>query len=283
MPKVNKKIGFIGAGNMGEAFIGAIIKSGLLPADRLYAADVDEKRLDMLCNAYGIRALPENTALFSACDIVVLAVKPQQMAPVLSGIAQNENYRVPTRKLIISIAAGITLNRIESILYAPLDEASIERLPIIRVMPNTPALVLEAVAGMSPNRCVTPDDLALARKLLEAIGTVVDFEEADLNAVTGLSGSGPAYVFFLAESMIEAGIEVGLKPAEAAVLTRCTLKGAVRLLETAQESPEQLRRKVTSPGGTTAAALDVFEKRAFKSIIRDAIAAATRRAGELSH
>jgi pyrroline-5-carboxylate reductase len=267
---------------MGEAFIGAILKSGLLPADRLLAADVDRDRLDTLCKTYGIQAVPDNPVLFSTCDIVILAVKPQQMVPVLTGIARHDSYGVPSRKLIISIAAGITLKKIESVLYAPLGESDTERMPIVRVMPNTPALVLEAAVGMSPNRHVTPEDRDLARKLLEAIGTVVDFDEAALDAVTGLSGSGPAYVFYLAEAMIEAGIKVGLKPAEAEVLTRCTLKGAVRLLDITQERPEQLRRKVTSPGGTTAAALEVFQKREFKSIVADAIAAATRRAGQLS-
>jgi pyrroline-5-carboxylate reductase len=282
MSTFNSKIGFIGAGNMGEAFIGAILKSGLLPADRVFAADVDKHRLDALRDAYGIRILPENKAVFSACNIVVLAVKPQQMAPVLSDIADSDGYGVGERKLVISIAAGVTIRKIESILYAPLDDSSIERLPIIRVMPNTPALVLEAVTGMSPNRQVEPDDLQAARKLLEAIGTVVDFPEEALDAVTGVSGSGPAYVFLLVESMIEAGIALGLKPADAEVLTRGTLKGAVRLLETSHESPEQLRRKVTSPGGTTAAALDVFEKSGFKATIVEAVTAAARRAGELS-
>ena len=155
-------------------------------------------------------------------------------------------------------------------------------LPIIRVMPNTPALVLSAVSGMSPNRFVTEEDARVARTLLQAVGEVIEFEEEALDAVTALSGSGPAYVFYLVESMTEAGIQMGLEPATAASLAAATLRGAAKLLEASGEPPEELRRKVTSPGGTTAAAIDVFEKRGFKSIIIAAIASATRRAQELS-
>jgi pyrroline-5-carboxylate reductase len=275
-------IGFIGAGNMGEAFIDAVIQSGLLPAAKISVADVDPGRLDYLNEKYGVTVLRDNGKLFQSCRMVVLAVKPQQMPAVLKDVSGRRGYRLSERKLVISIAAGFAIRKMEEILYPPLDAESVRNLPIIRVMPNTPALVLSAVSGMSLNRFVTEEDARVARTLLQAVGEVIEFEEEALDAVTALSGSGPAYVFYLVESMTEAGIQMGLEPATAASLAAATLRGAAKLLEASGEPPEELRRKVTSPGGTTAAAIDVFEKRGFKSIIIAAIASATSRAQELS-
>jgi pyrroline-5-carboxylate reductase len=163
-----------------------------------------------------------------------------------------------------------------------LDEAARKRLAIIRVMPNTPALVLEGMSGMTPNPNAGEQEIAITRKILEAMGRVVEFKEQDMDAVTALSGSGPAYVFYLIESMVAAGIHVGLNPEDAEVLSLQTMKGALKLMLEGNESPEQLRRKVTSPGGTTEAAFHVFEKHRVKQHIVDAIAAATRRSKELS-
>ncbi|MGD8949511.1 MAG: pyrroline-5-carboxylate reductase [Desulfobacterales bacterium] len=282
MAEFDVTIGFIGAGNMGEAFIDAVIQSGLLPAAKISVADVDPGRLDYLNEKYGVTVLRDNGKLFQNCRMVVLAVKPQQLPAVLKDVSGRRGYRLSERKLVISIAAGFAIRKMEEILYPPLDAESVRNLPIIRVMPNTPALVLSAVSGMSPNRFVTEEDARVARTLLQAVGEVIEFEEEALDAVTALSGSGPAYVFYLVESMTEAGIQMGLEPAAAASLAAATLRGAAKLLEASGEPPEELRRKVTSPGGTTAAAIDVFEKRGFKSIIIAAIASATRRAQELS-
>ena len=282
MAEFDVTIGFIGAGNMGEGFIDAVIQSGLLPAAKISVADVDPGRLNYLNEKYGVTVLRDNGKLFQSCRMVVLAVKPQQMPAVLKDVSGRRGYRLSERKLVISIAAGFAIRKMEEILYPPLDAESVRNLPIIRVMPNTPALVLSAVSGMSPNRFVTEEDARVARTLLQAVGEVVELEEEALDAVTALSGSGPAYVFYLVESMTEAGIQMGLEPATAASLAVATLRGAAKLLEASGEPPEELRRKVTSPGGTTAAAIDVFEKRGFKSIIIAAIASATRRAQELS-
>lgn len=282
MAEFDVTIGFIGAGNMGEAFIDAVIQSGLLPAAKISVADVDPGRLDYLNKKYGVTVLRDNGKLFQSCRMVVLAVKPQQMPAVLKDVSGRRGYQLSERKLVISIAAGFAIRKMEEILYPPLDAESVRNLPIIRVMPNTPALVLSAVSGMSPNRFVTEEDARVARTLLQAVGEVIEFEEEALDAVTALSGSGPAYVFYLVESMTEAGIQMGLEPATAASLAVATLRGAAKLLEASGEPPEELRRKVTSPGGTTAAAIDVFENRGFKSIIIAAIASATRRAQELS-
>lgn len=280
--KFEKKIGFIGAGNMGEAFAGAIIRTGMLSRDLIFMSDVSKDRLDLTARTYGIRVTQDNFALFSDCDIAVLAVKPQQMTPVLSEIAGHKDYTITERKLVISIAAGFPLRKIENILYVPLNEKQKEKLPIVRVMPNTPALVLAGMSGMSPNRHADAEDIRLTRALLEAMGKVIEFEEEKLDAVTALSGSGPAYIFYMIEAMTEAGLQLGLEPEDAANMSLATMEGAIRLMKERNESPESLRRKVTSPGGTTEAALKVMENRKFRQCIIDAIAAAARRSKELS-
>lgn len=279
---LNKKTGFIGAGNMGEAFVGAIIKSNLLSPSMIYVSDINEERLAVFRSNYGISAINDNIKLFSKCDIIILAVKPQQIDKVLTEITNQKDYMIPAKKLIISIAAGIPLQKIENLLYTPLDKKSRTKLPIIRVMPNTPALVLSGMSGMSANRYASVEDVNIVKTLLEAMGKVLEFNENDLDAVTALSGSGPAYVFYLIESMIEGGINAGLDPNDAYTLTIATLKGSLALMEKLNESPETLRKKVTSPGGTTEAAFKILENNGVKQNIIDAIAAAALRSKELS-
>lgn len=282
MSESNRKIGFIGSGNMGEAMVGAIIQAGIVPASRIYVSDVSRERLDMMHRTYGVQTFTDNFRLFSECNIVIIAIKPQQMNQVLSGIAGQKGYAVTGRKLIISIAAGIPIRKIEKMLYSPLDESSRKNLPIIRVMPNTPALVLSGMSGMSANLHAVAEDLSICKTILESMGKVIEFEEEKLDAVTALSGSGPAYLFYLAESMTAAGVHLGFAPEHAAALTLGTLQGAVKLMAERNEAPESLRRKVTSPGGTTEAALKVMESSNLKQIIVDAIDAAARRSKELS-
>jgi len=280
--KPGRKIGFIGAGNMGDAITGALIQAEIFSPPMIYMSDISQDRLNTLRETYGIQTMNDNVRLFSECDIVILAVKPQQMAQVLSEIAGRKTYGISGRKLVVSIAAGIPIQKIEGLLYPPLDQVARKNLPIIRVMPNTPSLVLAGISGMSANQNAVPEDMEICRAILEAMGKVVEFEEGKLNAVTALSGSGPAYVFYMTEAMTEGGISAGLEPADAAELTLATLKGAVKLMEERKESPESLRRKVTSPGGTTEAALKVMKARDFKQIITEAILAAARRSEELS-
>jgi len=282
MAKLNRKTGFVGSGNMAEAFIGAVIRAGIIPSSMIYASDVNSERLNMLKKTYGISVTDDNSKVFSMCDIVVLAVKPQQMSDVLSQITSRNEYGIERRKIVISIAAGVPLEKLESFLYAPLEKEKSGKLPIIRVMPNTPALVLAGISGMTPNRNAVPDDISTARTILEAMGKVIEFKEEALDAVTALSGSGPAYVFYLVESMIQGGIDMGLDPYDASILTLTTLKGSVALIEEIGESPELLRRRVTSPGGTTEEAFKVLEKKRVKETIIEAMAAAARRSKELS-
>ncbi len=282
MAKLKLKIGFIGVGNMGEAIVGAIIKAGIFDSSMICVSDISDARLHVLGKKYGVKTMKDNFMLFSQSDIVLLAVKPQQIDQMLSQIAAQKNFKVPNRKLVISIAAGIPISKIENLLYAPLDKISAEKLPIIRVMPNTPALVLAGISGMSSNKFAGAEDIKTARKILEAMGKVIEFNEEDLDGVTALSGSGPAYVFYLVEAMVEGGIAVGLNREDAATLTLSTLSGSIKLMTEQNESPERLRKKVTSPGGTTEAAFMVMTSHRVKESIIKAIAAAARRSKELS-
>ena len=227
---------------MGEAFAGALIRTEIVSPTMICMSDVSTDRLDMMAKTYGINVTSDNFALFSDCDIAVLAVKPQQMTPVLSEIAGHKDYTVRDRKLVISIAAGFPIRKIENILYPQLNEQQREKLPIIRVMPNTPALVLSGMSGMSPNRHADADDIRITRTLLEAMGKVIEFEEEKLDAVTALSGSGPAYIFYMIEAMTEATVLSSAgKPLEASMAAnrRSIVKAVMRV-------PRQLRQSDTA-------------------------------------
>ena len=278
-----KKIGIIGAGNMGEAIINGIIKSGLCEPTEIWASDVREARLRQLKDMYKINITDENMQILDEADIVILAVKPQDMDGVLQHIASTFPRTIKGVKLFISIAAGFPIKKIEKHLYASLDENSKGLLPIVRVMPNTPALVLAGMAGMSGNQYAKESDLKHARAVLEAIGKVIELKEEDLDAVTALSGSGPAYIFYVIESLVEAGTGLGLRPSHALSLTLETIKGSVKLLEETGEAAASLRKKVTSKGGTTEAALSVMERHKVKKHLIDAVRAASRRSEELSN
>jgi len=282
MKKLDKKVGFVGAGNMGEAMINGLIESALCEGHQIWASDVREARLRQLADRYHINTTDDNIEVFEKVDILVLAVKPQQMDEVLGGLAMALPQAVQGVKLIVSIAAGIPIKRIEERLYPPLDKNARGLLPIVRVMPNTPALVLAGMAGMSGNDYAKASDLNDARAILEAIGKVIECDEKDLDAVTALSGSGPAYVFYIIEALVQAGAGLGLRPSHALRLTLETMKGAVKLLEKTGEAPASLRKKVTSKGGTTEAALRVLDGHGTKGHIMEAIGAAARRSRELS-
>ena len=275
-------VGFIGAGNMAEAIAGALIRANTALASNILMADIDESRLKNMAKAYAVKTTTDNLDVFVRSKVVVLAVKPQKVAEAVSALAQGPGYAVAARKQFISICAGVRIEKLESMLYPPLSEEGRKRLPIIRVMPNTPAFVLEGMSAMSPNRNTTAEDLDIARTLLESMGRVISFAERLLDAVTAMSGSGPAYLFYLAEAMEQAGEKLGFSGPEARTLVLQTLKGAVALLEKTGDAPEALRRKVTSPGGTTQAATDVLEAGRVMETVVDAICAAARRSEELS-
>ena len=282
MKRLDKKVGFIGAGNIGEAMINGLIKSALCEPGQIWASDIRVARLRQLKDTYQIHATEDNIAVFDQADVVVLAVKPQHMDGVLDHLSRTFPRTIKGVKLIISIAAGFPIARIERHLYQDLDESSKGLLPIVRVMPNTPALVLAGMAGMSGNSYAGASDLNQARDLLSAVGRVIEFEEKDLDAVTALSGSGPAYVFYVIEALMEAGAGLGLRPSHALRLTMETIKGSVKLLEETGEAPASLRKKVTSKGGTTEAALNVLDRHGVKGHLMDAIRAAAQRSKVLS-
>jgi pyrroline-5-carboxylate reductase len=215
--------------------------------------------------------------------VVIFAVKPQTMASVLSDLKDKNVFLAVTRKKIfISIAAGIPIKTLESYIYAEGAAARKNLMPILRVMPNTPALVRAGVSGLCANATAVPEDMSVARKILGAMGKVFECDEREMDAVTAVSGSGPAYCFYLAEAMATAAAELGLSAEDAAAMTTATLKGAVALLESQSETAAELRKKVTSPGGTTEAAIRVLDDHQVKQSIIQAVAAAARRSRELS-
>jgi len=265
-----KRVAFIGCGNMGSALISGILRSGLISRDKVLVTDIRPKRLEHISEREGVSTTKDNREAVEKSDVIVLAVKPQVIGKVLSEIKD-----VVTRdKVIISIAAGITTGFIE--------EALGREVPVVRVMPNTPALVKTGASGASPGKYAGEEEEAIAEQMMRGVGIVVKVPEEMLDAVTALSGSGPAYIFYIIESLIEAGMEMGLSEEDARNLVGQTVLGAARMVMEIGESPQVLRAKVTSPGGTTEAALKYLEEEGFQKILIAAVKEAARRSKELS-
>ncbi len=283
MAESTEKIGFIGAGNMAEAIIGAIIAADLAPAENTLISDINPERIQRLQDTYEVLTAGSNKEVIDACDIIFFAVKPQQMNTVLTNLAMEKAF-IPRgrKKRFVSIAAGIQIAAFEEIIYDQLTDTDKHQFPIIRVMPNTPALVRSGTSAICANEFAAIEDLETIRTILSAMGKVFDCREADMNAFTALAGSGPAYGFYLIEAMAEAGRKLGIEKTDALQMTVSTLSGALQLLEESGAEPEALRQKVTSPGGTTEAALSVMENHQVKSRIIEAVTAAAKRAAELS-
>jgi len=265
-------IGFIGAGNMAEAFIKGIIGSGIRAPEAILAADIRTERLEFLRKEYHIKTTVDNAVLVREASTVFLSVKPQKMSEVLGGIAG----KLRKETLVISIAAGIT----SGFLAERLGEAQ-----IVRTMPNTPAMGGEGVTAVY-NRSAGAAALENALELLGAVGKTVLLEDEGLiDAVTAVSGSGPAYFFLLMEEMTKAALSLGIPEEAAKTLVSRTARGAGVLAVMAEEegeTPAELRKKVTSPGGTTEAAIAVFQKRGFGEIVVEALTRARDRGRELS-
>lgn len=270
MKTSKQNIGFIGGGLMAEALIKGILAAGLYPAARIKVADPSPQRRELLDREYGVATVAEAVAIWEECPVVILAVKPQVVEPVLRASATL----VGKQHLLISIAAGVAIARMAACL-AP------TKARIIRVMPNTPAMVLQGASALSRGEHASAADLALAEKIFAAVGKSVVVDEAALDAVTGLSGSGPAYVFTFLEALIDAGVKVGLPRPTAELLARQTILGSITLAAESGRSPAELRAMVTSPGGTTIAGLHALERGAFRGLVMDAVEAATRRSLEL--
>ena len=264
-------IGFIGGGRMAEALIQGIIQAGLATPDNILVADPDVNRRDLLHTEYKVKVSEQVDVVLSS-NFVILAVKPQILVDILDHIKS----KIDASHLLVSIAAGIPLQVIEEKLAG-------SGCRVVRVMPNTPALVLEGASALSAGTLATDEDLEKAKAVFDAVGTSVVLEEKYLDAVTGLSGSGPAYVFSFMEALIDSGVKVGLSRPVAESLVFQTVLGSVKLAMDSDEHPAQLRAMVTSPGGTTIAALHEMEKAGFNGIIMDAIEAATNRSKELGN
>ncbi|MDP1772892.1 MAG: pyrroline-5-carboxylate reductase [Methylobacter sp.] len=265
------KIGFIGGGNMASSLISGLIASGHAP-EQIWVSDINPDTLTALKKQLNVNTSANNDDVINAVDVVVLAVKPQ----TLGAVAQNIAALVQQKKsLVVSIAAGINQNSLSRWLGAG--------TAIVRCMPNTPALVLTGATALHANDKVTAEQCDLAENILRSVGIAlwVD-DEAELDAVTAVSGSGPAYYFLLMEAMEKAALELGLSQQTARLLVQQTALGAAKIALESAESPEQLRKRVTSPGGTTQQAIETFEQGGFTELVSKALHAARDRSIEMS-
>ena len=262
-------IGFIGAGNMAEALIRGLVRGGHIAADRVHASGPRRERLDELRTAYAIHVTTDNREVARTCSLVVLAVKPQILDKVLREIGDQ----LKPGTLVVSIAAGVDTEAIET--------AVAEGVRVVRAMPNTPALVGAGATAISPGRHAGEADLATAKALFDAVGITVTLDETHLDAVTGLSGSGPAYIFLILEALSDAGVKVGLSRRNAQRLAAQTVMGSAKMLLETDEHVGHLKDMVTSPGGTAIAGLHTLEEGGLRTTLINAVETATKRAREL--
>ncbi len=265
-----KKLVLVGGGNMGEALVAGLLRSLRWTPSQITVTDVRPETLNRLKKTYRILTTSNNTLAVQGADIVLLAVKPQQIRSLLTEIGSL----MRPRQLVLSIAAGVTTAQIESSLPSG--------VPVVRVMPNTPALVGCGAAALCLGRFAQAKHGKVAQAILETVGIVETISEKDMDAVTAVSGSGPAYVFYVAEAMKEAGVRLGLAPQVCDRLVRHTIQGAGKLLAQSADDAQTLRTRVTSPGGTTEAALQVMDAEQLKAIFAKALRGACHRSLELS-
>lgn len=271
-----KSIGFLGAGNLAEALIKGLLASKSVTAAQITASDTVTSRLIHLAKAYEIKVCSRNFEVAAASDILFITVKPNDVPDLLKEIAPE----IAKGALLISAAAGVTTAAIEDVLRSAVSG----RLPaIVRAMPNTPAIVREGMTGLYAGPGASRNELRLAAAVFESVGKVAVVDDEDLlNPVTGLSGSGPAYVFLFMEALTEAGVRVGLSEADSKTLAIQTTLGAARLAAESDKTLPELRKMVSSPGGTTIEGLKKLEEAGFKASVIGAVEAATKRARELS-
>lgn len=264
------RIAVIGGGRIGEALIAGLLESGHAVRD-LVVAEKFESRAAELASTFGVLTTTIEEASENA-DVIVLAVKPSDVDSVITEVAKID-LDGDREQLIVSLAAGVPTARFEPKLPAG--------FPVVRVMPNTPMLVGEGVSVLAPGRYAKAEHLKLVEKILSAVGKVVTVKESQLDAVTALSGSGPAYFFLVAETMIDAGVGLGLTREVASALVIQTMVGSAAMLDRSDETPTELRYAVTSPGGTTAAAVRKLEEKGLRTAFFDALSAANDRATEM--
>ena len=262
-------IGFVGAGNMAEALIRGLVKGGHVAASRIAASAPRRERLDRLARDYGIEVTTDNREVVKRSGIVVLAIKPQIASKVLRDIGDQMHDGT----LLVSICAGVDTETIE--------ESVAAGVHVVRAMPNTPALVGAGASAISAGKLASDADLQTARALFDAVGITVVLDEYHLDAVTGLSGSGPAYIFLILEALADAGVKVGLSRRDAQRLAAQTVMGSAKLLLDTDEHPGKLKDMVTSPGGTAIAGLHTLEEGGLRTTLINAVETATKRAKEL--
>lgn len=265
----NRKIGFIGAGKMGSALIHGIIKAGIVKPENLGASDIYEPFLNELNSQLGINVSTDNAVIAQASDILVLAVKPQTLYSVL----ENLKPYINADKLIISIAAGVPL--------ATYENALPEGTRVVRVMPNIAATVSEAASGISPGKNATSEDLKTALEIFSAVGTAVQVPESLMDAVTGLSGSGPAFIFPVIEAMADGAVLEGMDRKSALTLAAQTVLGAAKMALETGLHPGELKDMVTSPAGTTIQGVRVLEEAGIRAAFMNAVIKASERSKEL--
>lgn len=262
-------LGMVGGGQMGEALIRGMITAGVVNKSKIMCAEPYEQRREFLQNTYGIETTVDAATLAASCSTIILAVKPQVMQAVL----QLYKPFITQQHLVVSIAAGISLEM--------LGQGLAEHARIVRVMPNTPALVLEGASAISGNEYASKEDMATALQIFSAVGTCVELPESMLDAVTGLSGSGPGYVFTFIEALIDGGVLAGIPRPVAEKLVLQTVYGSAKLAMETGEHPAVLKSKVTSPGGTTIAGIHVLEEAGLRGAVMSAVVCATERSREL--
>ena len=263
------KVAFIGGGNMGEAMLAAVLSKALAEPAAVSVSDVSQPRLDHLKKTYAVEVTPDNIQNVSGKGIVILAVKPQNLPELLAEL----KGRVASNQLVLSIIAGAKIETIAQ---------GLNHQAVARAMPNTPAQIGEGMSVWTATPDVASGQKQAAQAILGAMGRELYVEdEGYLDMATAVSGSGPAYFFLMVEALVEAAIEIGLPPDKAQELVVQTMLGSGRFIEQSGEAPAELRKKVTSPGGTTAAALDQFEKGDFVGLVKKAVRAAYERAKEL--
>lgn len=271
---MSSRIAFLGGGNMADALLQGLLQSGVAEASRVVVAEPVAARREYLEKKHGVSTTGENEVAVRDADVLIVAVKPQVIDEALASV----RGALPASALVVSIAAGVSCERIESTLRG----SSFGRLPrVVRTMPNTPALVSEGATGISRGAAATDEDVALARRLFESVGKAVEVPEHLLDAVTGLSGSGPAYVFLFIEALADGGVRNGLPRAAAIELAAQTVKGAAEMVLTTGKHPGELKDMVTSPAGTTIAGVSALERGAFRGTVIDAVTAATERSKAL--
>lgn len=266
----NKKIGIIGCGNMGEAIFSRLAQV-MEKSTSLMVSEMSASRRDELMKKHKIIVEIDNNVVVKYSDVIILSVKPKDIENVLK---QEICCGISPKKLLISIAAGVTIKHIEKMVG--------KDVPVIRVMPNMPAVIGEAISSISAGTSASRAHMEIAREIFSMVGEVVEVDEKDVDAVTAISGSGPAYFYFFCEALRDAARKLKLDSKISDKLVMKTAIGSMKLMDELKVSPEALRHKITSKGGTTEAALKVFDKKKLKNIVQDAAAAACKRSKELS-